>query len=260
MPFIDLPTSDFFTNLAPCGISPSAVQPFVSFDICEKHSAHPRSRHVEASLHPLQKLICLRRCTGTTHNIGNPYSTYYIPAPLNPTLLKPAKYKTKDGQLLQDRAASTNASIPIAERLQKENAMESGSGSKSRKDDRPRRPLRSNSLPGSRPPPTQAPSRKASSASLRGTGASASKASADFVNEIRHEVMVSYLYQQQCSHSWAGKKRQLEGCLVRKARGEYQTCPTSLITSSFATSMKALNVQVRQNINVLFHPSCVLDC
>lgn len=62
--------------------------------------------------------------------------------------------------------------------------------------------------------------------------------------------MASYLYQQQCSHSWAGKKRQFEGCLVRKARGEYQTCPTSLITSQFATSMKALNVQVRSLINI----------
>lgn len=137
--------------------------------------------------------------------------------------------------------------------------MDPGSSSKSKSDGRPRRPQRSNSLPGTRPPPTQALSSKASSASLRGTGASASKASSDFVNEIRHEVMASYLYQQQCSHSWAGKKRQLEGCLVRKARGEYQTCPTSLITSQFATSMKSLNVQVRRPINILSYLFRVLD-
>lgn len=149
------------------------------------------------------------------------------------------------------RATSTHTSNTAMERREKEHITATVSSSKSRSDGRPQRSSRSNSLPGSRPPPSHGLSTKASSASLRGTGTSASKASSDFVNEIRHEVMASYLYQQQCSHSWAGKKRQFEGCLVRKARGEYQTCPTSLITSQFATSMKALNVQVSDALKCL---------
>ena len=38
-----------------------------------------------------------------------------------------------------------------------------------------------------------------------------------FVDDIKHEVMVNYLYQQQCSHLWVGDgSGELEGVLLRK--------------------------------------------
>lgn len=70
---------------------------------------------------------------------------------------------------------------------------------------------------------------------------------------IKYEVMVNYLYQQQCSHIWVGNDHQLEGCIVRKMRGEYQTCPPALAGSSFAASMQVLDVQASQ----LTHSSVV---
>lgn len=66
------------------------------------------------------------------------------------------------------------------------------------------------------------------------------------MDEIKHEVMVNYLYQQQCSHIWVGSNHQLEGSIVRKTRGEYQTCPPALADSPFAAAIQALNVQVKE--------------
>ncbi|KAJ4421057.1 hypothetical protein N0V82_003961 [Gnomoniopsis sp. IMI 355080] len=126
--------------------------------------------------------------------------------------------------------------------------MDSGSGSQSRSDGRPRHHPRSNSAPSSRPRPLQTLSSKASSSSLRGTDSAERRSSASFVDEIKHEVMASYLYQQQCGRSWAGKNPQHEGCVVRKMRGEYQACPSSLIHSEFATAMQILNVQCAMTV------------
>ncbi|KAJ4386581.1 hypothetical protein N0V93_009479 [Gnomoniopsis smithogilvyi] len=126
--------------------------------------------------------------------------------------------------------------------------MDTGSGVKSRSDGRPRHPLRSNSAPGSRPRPLQTLSKKASSASLMGTGASASQANAGFADEIKYEVMASYLYQQQCGRSWAGKNAKHEGCVVRKTQGEYQACPSSLTHSKFVTAVQSLNPQCAMTV------------
>lgn len=67
-----------------------------------------------------------------------------------------------------------------------------------------------------------------------------------FFDEIKHEVMVNYLYQQQCSHLWVGELAgEAEGVLLRKQRGYYMACPPQLAVSPLATSCAALNVQVR---------------
>lgn len=71
------------------------------------------------------------------------------------------------------------------------------------------------------------------------------KARATFLEDIKHEVMVNYLYQQQCSHLWVSDGNGvLEGVVVRKSADKYMSCPPELATSPFALSMAALGVQV----------------
>lgn len=66
-----------------------------------------------------------------------------------------------------------------------------------------------------------------------------------FLDDIKHEVMVNYLYQQQCSHLWvADGSGEVEGVLLRKSRGSYMACPPSLASSAFAMACATLNVQV----------------
>lgn len=67
-----------------------------------------------------------------------------------------------------------------------------------------------------------------------------------FVDDIKHEVMVNYLYQQQCSHLWvADGSGDVEGVLLRKSRGSYMACPPRLANSAFAMACATLNVQVK---------------
>jgi hypothetical protein len=66
-----------------------------------------------------------------------------------------------------------------------------------------------------------------------------------FIDDIKHEVMVNYLYQQQCSHLWVGDgSGESEGVLLRKARNHYLACPPQLANSPFAIACAELNVQV----------------
>ena len=66
-----------------------------------------------------------------------------------------------------------------------------------------------------------------------------------FMDEIKHEVMCNYLYQQQCSHLWVSDgSGELEGILLRKSRNQYMACPPQLANSNFARCCAALNVQV----------------
>ena len=65
------------------------------------------------------------------------------------------------------------------------------------------------------------------------------------MDEIKHEVMVNYLHQQQCSHLWVSDNSgELEGVLLRKSRNNYMACPPQLATSPFAMACAALNCQV----------------
>lgn len=66
-----------------------------------------------------------------------------------------------------------------------------------------------------------------------------------FMEEIKHEVMVNYLFQQQCSRLWVGDgSGELEGVLIRKSRGNYMACPPQLANSAFAYYCAQLNLQV----------------
>jgi hypothetical protein len=72
-----------------------------------------------------------------------------------------------------------------------------------------------------------------------------SSKSSTFMDDIKHEVMVNYLYQQQCSHLWVGDTNgDYEGVLLRKSKNAYMACPPQLGDSQFAAACAALNVQV----------------
>lgn len=74
---------------------------------------------------------------------------------------------------------------------------------------------------------------------------SPSTRSSTFVDDIKHEVMVNFLYQQQCSHLWVSDgSGELEGVLIRKYRNQYMTCPPALAESRLAAACAALNCQV----------------
>src|SRR5438045_7300751 len=89
-------------------------------------------------------------------------------------------------------------------------------------------------------PPT--PKRGSSRNSLSGR----STQSSAFLDDIKHEVMVNYLYQQQCSHLWVSDgSGEIEGVLLRKARNQYMACPPQLIESQFAAACAQLNIEVR---------------
>lgn len=90
-----------------------------------------------------------------------------------------------------------------------------------------------------------APSRQKSRAKSLPGRAGRIKARATFLDDIKHEVMVNYLYQQQCSRLWVSDGNGvLEGVVVRKTADKYMSCPPELATSTFAQSMAALGVQV----------------
>jgi hypothetical protein len=73
----------------------------------------------------------------------------------------------------------------------------------------------------------------------------ASSLQSSFVDDIKHEVMCNYLYQQQCSHMWATDgSGKTEGILIRKTKNTYMACPPQLAVSHFSQACAALNCQV----------------
>ncbi|KAM0476768.1 hypothetical protein ACHAPX_006193 [Trichoderma viride] len=98
----------------------------------------------------------------------------------------------------------------------------------------------------------QAPTPRFHSRRQSSSGAStpASVQSSLFLDDIKHEVMVNYLYQQQCSQLWVSDgSGEIEGVLLRKARGHYMACPAALANSPFALACAALNVQCAMTVN-----------
>ncbi|RDA86049.1 hypothetical protein CP532_1274 [Ophiocordyceps camponoti-leonardi (nom. inval.)] len=71
-----------------------------------------------------------------------------------------------------------------------------------------------------------------------------------FLDDIKHEVMVNYLYQQQCSQLWVSDgSGEIEGVLLRKTRGHYMACPPQLGGSAFAVACAAMNLQCAMTVN-----------
>jgi hypothetical protein len=65
------------------------------------------------------------------------------------------------------------------------------------------------------------------------------------VDDIKHQVMLNRLYQQQRSQLWIQDlSGQAEGVMLRKERNKYIFSPPSLAKSEFAHAMKLLNIQV----------------
>ncbi|KAI9826980.1 MAG: hypothetical protein M1819_007074 [Sarea resinae] len=74
--------------------------------------------------------------------------------------------------------------------------------------------------------------------------------SSTMLDDIKHEVMVNYLYQQQCSRLWVSDgSGEVEGVLLRKGRANYLTCPPQLGQTPIATACAALNVSVAMTVN-----------
>jgi hypothetical protein len=66
-----------------------------------------------------------------------------------------------------------------------------------------------------------------------------------FMEELKHEVMVNFLFQLQCTALWIGDGSGMsEGVLLRKSRGCYLSCPHLLAESPLGEACAALNVQV----------------
>jgi len=67
----------------------------------------------------------------------------------------------------------------------------------------------------------------------------------NILDELKHEIMVNYLFQQQCARLWiADGTGEVEGVMLRKSRGNYLACPPALADSVFADSCVELNVPV----------------
>ncbi|KAF7536266.1 hypothetical protein G7054_g4680 [Neopestalotiopsis clavispora] len=86
--------------------------------------------------------------------------------------------------------------------------------------------------------------------SSRNSVSGRSQTSSVFMDDIKHEVMVNYLYQQQCSHLWVSDgSGEVEGVLLRKVRGQYMACPPQLADSPFAAAATALNLPCVMTVN-----------
>ncbi|KAI9841817.1 MAG: hypothetical protein M1837_000362 [Sclerophora amabilis] len=103
-------------------------------------------------------------------------------------------------------------------------------------------------------PPTRPPSNFDGMGSTR-VGSSRNSVSARSVqsshmDDIKHEVMVNYLHQQQWSRMWVNEdSNPSEGVLLRKFRGNYLAAPSDLLDSELLFACSALNVQVAMTVN-----------
>ncbi|KAF2017222.1 putative glycosyltransferase family 2 protein [Aaosphaeria arxii CBS 175.79] len=78
---------------------------------------------------------------------------------------------------------------------------------------------------------------------------SRSYGSSSILDEIKHEIMTNYLFQQQCGKLWIkDASGELEGVLIRKRRGHYLACPPALAHSSFACHCSIMNIQVAMTV------------
>ncbi|RQM04970.1 hypothetical protein DH86_00003694 [Scytalidium sp. 3C] len=86
--------------------------------------------------------------------------------------------------------------------------------------------------------------------SSRNSLSNRSTQSSTFLDDIKHEVMVNYLYQQQCANLWVSDgSGEIEGVLLRKSKNHYMACPPQLGGSQFALACAALNVQCAMTVN-----------
>ncbi|KAK4989057.1 hypothetical protein LTR50_003526 [Elasticomyces elasticus] len=72
----------------------------------------------------------------------------------------------------------------------------------------------------------------------------------DDLNEIKCDVMVNWLYQQQMERLWTAGNHD-EGVVLKKSRGSYTCCPSDIIDepSGFFKAVQTLNVRVAMTVN-----------
>ncbi|KAF2740977.1 hypothetical protein EJ04DRAFT_539688 [Polyplosphaeria fusca] len=74
--------------------------------------------------------------------------------------------------------------------------------------------------------------------------------SSALMEDIKHEVMTNFLFQQQCGKVWiADVSGGIEGVLLRKTKGNYSTCPPMLAQSALAHYCAQLNFNVVMTVN-----------
>ncbi|KAF1997916.1 hypothetical protein P154DRAFT_440284 [Amniculicola lignicola CBS 123094] len=77
-----------------------------------------------------------------------------------------------------------------------------------------------------------------------------STSSYGFLDDIKHEVMVNFLFQQMCGKLWVGDvSGEVEGVILRKSRGNYMACPPALVNSPFTFYASQMNVQCAMTVN-----------
>ena len=71
-----------------------------------------------------------------------------------------------------------------------------------------------------------------------------------YLDDIRHEVKINWLYQQQMAHMWiSDSSGETEGVMIRKARSQYLACPPDFIDSIFAQGCMTLNLACAMTVN-----------
>jgi hypothetical protein len=89
------------------------------------------------------------------------------------------------------------------------------------------------------------PPKSARASSAAPSSRSFALSEAQLADDIRHQVLLNHLYQQQRSLLWIqDTSGTVEGVMIRKGRSDYMYNPPKLSTSPFAQAMKILNVQV----------------
>lgn len=70
--------------------------------------------------------------------------------------------------------------------------------------------------------------------------------------DMRHDIVIKHLHEQQRSHHWIGDRArtEVEGVLLRKSRGNYLTCPSDLKDSHLAMAIDHMDCQVSWSLVV----------
>jgi hypothetical protein len=62
---------------------------------------------------------------------------------------------------------------------------------------------------------------------------------------VQHQMIVAYIYQQQCSRLWISDMQSLEeGAFMRETWNDFITCPPLLSLSPLAKALADLNAEV----------------
>ncbi|KAH7122380.1 glycosyl transferase family group 2-domain-containing protein [Dendryphion nanum] len=82
------------------------------------------------------------------------------------------------------------------------------------------------------------------------TGSMQSYGGSSMMEDLKLEVMVNYIFQQQCGKLWlTDTSGELEGVILRKSRGHYVSCPPALAESAFGYYCSLLNIQVAMTVS-----------